>query len=83
MGSESDGRFSRSGVTDSEGKLSEKLQVPVSEELLEKLIGLSVLQGKPRAELARILLIKAVEGELAYLRIIGSIPTVGEGRKGV
>lgn len=77
----SDAAFSRSGVTTEDGKLSEKLQVPVSEELLEKLIGLSVLQGKPRAELARILLIKAVEGELAYLRIIGSLPQHGEGRK--
>ena len=73
--------LSRNGTTDEAGKLSEKLQVPLSEDLLEKLIALSVLKGKPRAELAREWIIKAVEGELAYMRSVGAIPPNGEGMK--
>lgn len=78
-----DALFSRSGLSEDGHKLTQKLQVPISEDLEEKLIALGVLQGKPRAEIARSLLIKAVEGEIAYLRIIGSLPRAGEDTKGV
>lgn len=76
-----DAAFSRSGLTEDGAKLTSKLQIPISESLEEKLIGLSVLSGRPRAEVARMLLIKAVEGELAYLRIIGALPGGGEDTK--
>ena len=55
---------------------------PVLDRLLER--GVIVRRGSKRGSvIARALLIKAVEGELAYLRIIGALPPSGEDRKGV
>ena len=80
MGNESDGRFSRSGVTPEMGKCTSRVDVPCSEDLSDKLIALAVMAGKPRAEFARMLLTKAVEGELAYMRSVGAIPPGGDGK---
>jgi hypothetical protein len=72
--------FARSAVpTGLDGKCEDRIDIPASTELKEKLIALSVLADKPRATYARMLLIKAIEGELAYLRSIGQIPAAGDG----
>lgn len=75
-----DPAFSRSGHSTAEGKCSARIDVPVPPELEEKLIGLAVLAGRPKAEFARMLLTKAIEGELAYLRSVGALPDPGDGR---
>ena len=79
MRPEEEGRFSRSGITEG-AKCTARVDVPVTADLEEKLIALAVMAGKPRAEFARMLLTKAVEGELAYLRSVGSLPNLGDGR---
>lgn len=79
MGSED--RFSRNGVTSIEGKCTTRIDVPCPEDLSEKLIALAVMSGRPRAEYARMLLTKAVEGELAYLRSVGTLPAASDGSK--
>ena len=48
-------RMSRSGRTDPAGKLICRIDVPVSEELNDALIALSVLRGVPKAEMARLI----------------------------
>lgn len=74
--------FSRSGNSVAEGKCDARIDIPVPVALEEKLIGLAVLAGRSRAEYARMLLTKAVEGELAYLRSIGRVPSAGDGMNG-
>lgn len=73
-------QFSRNGTTQDSGKLTERIDIPAPLDLKEKLIGLAVLNGKPSAEYGRMLLTKAIEGELAYLRSVGAIPDSGDGR---
>jgi hypothetical protein len=71
--------FSRSGTTSADGKCTGRVDIPVPGSLEEKLIGLAVLANRPKAEYARMLLTKAVEGELAYLRSIGAAAGHGDG----
>ena len=82
MGRSDEPAFSRSGVTAEAGKCTARIDIPVPADLEEKLIGLAVLAGRPKAEFARMLLIKAIEGELAYLRSVGAIAEQGEPRNG-
>ena len=74
--------LSRNGTTTAEGKCNSRVDVPVTADLEEKLIALAVMAGRPRAEYARMLLTKGVEGELAYLRSVGAIPQAGDGTNG-
>jgi predicted DNA-binding protein len=74
--------FSRNGTTTAEGKCDSRVDIPVPAALEEKLIALAVMAGRPRAEYARMLLTKGVEGELAYLRSVGSLPALGDGNNG-
>ena len=60
--------FSRSGRTDTSGKLTRRLDIPVSEELEEAVIALAAVAGLPKAEFARSLIERAVYGELSMLR---------------
>ncbi len=71
--------FSRNGTTTESVKCTSRIDVPVSEGLEEKLIALAVMAGKPKAEFARMLLPKAIEGELAYMRSVGAIPQRSNG----
>lgn len=71
--------FSRSGTTAADGKMSSRVDIPVPLALEEKLIGLAALADRPKAEYARMLLVKAIEGELAYLRSIGVAAGSGDG----
>ena len=82
MGWNEGSAFSRSGVTADAGKCTARIDIHVPPELEEKLIGLAVLAGRPKAEFARMLLTKAIEGELAYLRSVGAIAEQGEPRNG-
>ena len=84
MGNESEGsRFSRSGATSADGKCDSRVDIPVPSALEEKLIALAVMAGRPKAEFARMLLTKAVEGEIAYHRSIGSVADTSDGTKRV
>ena len=60
--------FSRSGSTNTGGKLTQRLDIPCSEELMDAVSGLAMLAGVPRAEYARRLLERAMFGELALAR---------------
>ena len=73
--------FMRSGNTDSAGKCSRRIDIPVTEELEEQLIALAVFAGRPKAEFARMLLVKAVAGELAYMRTLNAPGPNGDTRK--
>ena len=75
--------FSRNGTTTADGKCDARVDIPVPTALEEKLIALAVMAGRPRAEYARMLLTKAIEGELAYQRSVGAIAQSSDGMKGV
>lgn len=79
MGQRDEALFSRSGTTSAEGKMTSRVDIPVPVALEEKLMGLAALADRPKAEYARMLLTKAVEGELAYLRSIGVAGGHGDG----
>lgn len=55
-----DAVFSRSGHSHDGGKLSRRLDIPVSEELEEAVIALAAIAGVPKAEFARTLIERAV-----------------------
>ncbi len=71
--------FSRSGVTAEAGKCTARIDVPCPPELVDALVALSYLHDKPKAEFARMLLTKAIHGELAYMRSIGLLPPNSDG----
>lgn len=60
--------LSRSGRSCPEGKLVARLDVPVSEELNEAVIALAVTMGVPKAEYVRMLIERAVFGELSMVQ---------------
>lgn len=63
-----DSAFSRSGVTNSGGKITTRIDVPCSQELEEAVITLAGMAGVPKAEYLRSLVERAVFGDLALLR---------------
>ncbi|PUE09014.1 hypothetical protein B9Z51_08775 [Limnohabitans sp. T6-5] len=65
-----DTALSRSGKTSPDGKLTARLDVPVSDVLNEALIGLAVIQGVSKAEFARGILERVIFGELNMMRRI-------------
>ena len=60
--------LSRSGTTNPAGKLIRRIDVPISEDLEEALIGLSFGLGISKAEYARRVLEEAVFGRLSMHR---------------
>lgn len=60
--------LSRSGRTDPEGKLTQRLDIPVSEKTAEDVIGLAVALGIPKSELCRQIIERALYGEVNLLR---------------
>lgn len=64
----SDPMLSRSGRTDAGGKLTSRIDVPVSAELEEAVIALAAVNGVPKSEYVRGLIERAVFGDMALLR---------------
>lgn len=75
----SDPSFSRSGNTSAEGKCTTRIDIPAPESLEHKLIALAVMAGRPKAEYGRMLLTKAIEGEISWLRSIGKFADDSDG----
>lgn len=63
-----DTMLSRSGRSDPGGKLTARLDIPVSEELNEAVIAMAVTMGMPKAEYVRMLIERAVFGELSMVQ---------------
>ena len=60
--------LSRSGRTNPGGKLTQRFDVPVSEELNEAVIALATIEGISKAEWLRRVIERTVWGELSMLR---------------
>ena len=60
--------LSRSGRSDPGGKLVARLDIPVSEELNEAVIAMAVTMGVPKAEYVRMVIERAVFGELSMVQ---------------
>ena len=60
--------LSRSGRSNPDGKLVARLDIPVSEELNEAVIAMAVTMGVPKAEYVRMLIERAVFGELSMVQ---------------
>ncbi|CAN7342077.1 hypothetical protein LJR074_001946 [Acidovorax sp. LjRoot74] len=65
---DADSMMSRSGRTDAGGKLTARFDIPVTEELNEAAIAMATLRGVPKAEFLRLVIERAMFGELAMLR---------------
>lgn len=65
-----DTMLSRSGATGVSGKLTRRLDVPVSEELEEAVIVMASLAGVPKSEYVRQILERQLFGELPMARRI-------------
>jgi len=63
-----DTAFSRSGSTGAGGKLTARLDIPVSEELEDAVITLATMAGVGKAEFVRRLLERSLFGELSCVR---------------
>ena len=77
--------FSRSGESNASGKLTRRLDIPVSEELEDAVIALAVIAGMPKSEFARRLLERAMFGELSMQRRVSrgsGMPQVDESGEG-
>ena len=60
--------LSRSGRTNPDGKLSQRLDIPVTDELHEAVIALATVDGMSKAEWVRMLIEEAVFGKLPMMR---------------
>lgn len=60
--------LSRSGSTSAAGKLTRRLDVPVTEEIEEAVIAMATLECMPKAEYVRRVLERALFGDLSMLR---------------
>lgn len=63
-----DTMLSRSGRSNPDGKLTSRLDIPVSEELNEAVIALAAIAGVPKAEYVRSVIERAVFGEFSMVR---------------
>ena len=70
MDNDGDTMLSRSGRSAPGGKLTRRLDIPVSEQMESDLIGLATALGVPRSELARQMLERVLYGEVSMLRKI-------------
>jgi hypothetical protein len=62
--------LSRSGRTDPAGKLTARIDVPLTEELHESVIAMAALAGVGKAEYVRSVLERVLLGELNMVRMI-------------
>ena len=60
--------FARSGNTNPGGKLTMRIDIPCTEDLMDAITTLATLSGVPRAEYARRVLERAVFGEMAMAK---------------
>lgn len=60
--------FSRSGRTNAGGKLTQRLDIPVTEDIFDAAGALATLAGVPKSEYCRRILEVALLGELAVVR---------------
>ena len=68
--------MSRSGASNPSGKLTRRLDVPVSEELENAIIALATMRRMTKCEFTRYLLERTVFGELPMLqRLSGALPS--------
>ena len=65
--------LSRSGRTDAGGKLDERLDIPIAQDLNDGIVTLATLAGMPRAEYARRVLAAHVFGELGMAQRIARV----------
>lgn len=65
--------LSRSGRSNPDGKLTQRLDIPVSEELNEAVIALATIAGVSKAEWLRDLIERAVFGELPMARRLARV----------
>lgn len=72
-----DTAFSRTGRTSTQGKMTARLDIPVSEELEAAVITMATLAGVPRAEFARRLLERALFGEFNIARSVAAAASGG------
>lgn len=63
-----DVRFSRSGFTHPLGKCDTRLDVPMPEELRDRIAAVAIVSGKTAGEWVRDELEKLVDGELVFMR---------------
>jgi len=65
--------FSRIGRSDPGGKLTSRLDVPVSEELADAVTALATIAGVSKSEWVRALLEKTIWGELSMMRRVSGL----------
>lgn len=70
--------LSRSGRTSPDGKLTQRLDIPVSDDLNEAVIALSTIRGVSKAEWSRNVLEEAVYGKLSILRMVTQRGVTGQ-----
>lgn len=76
-----DSPLSRSGRSHHAGKLTQRLDIPVSEELEEEIIFLAKLYGMSKAECARFILERSLFGEVAIARHRAGMAIYGHGEE--
>lgn len=63
-----DVRFSRNGTTHPLGKCDTRLDVPMPEELRDRIAAVAIVSGKTAGEWVRDELEKLIDGELVFMR---------------
>lgn len=74
---EDDTALSRSGSTSTGGKLTSRLDIPITSEMEEAVIGMAMLAGIPKAEYVRQVLEKHLFGEVSMIRRMTRAPGTG------
>lgn len=82
MSDTTDTALSRSGQTDPAGKCTQRLDVPVTDELYEAVGAMAMLQGVPRAEWVRRVLQRELYGSLGLARSLVAGVAPGDGING-
>lgn len=70
--------LSRSGRSGTEGKLTHRFDIPVSEDLHDSVIALATIHGISKAEWLRNLIEEAVHGRLSMVRRVSRPMRSGE-----
>lgn len=70
--------FSRSGRTNPGGKLTQRLDIPVTDDVFEAAGALATLAGVPKSEYCRRILEVALLGELALVRRANASAKAGD-----
>jgi hypothetical protein len=77
--SSDDFALSRSGMSEPQGKCTQRLDVPVPDELYEAVGAMATLQGVPRAEWVRRVLQRELYGSLGMARSLVAGVQPGDG----